>query len=410
MNAAIEVSDGLRPVSLPAAFPRQPRGHTFRLLPAQAMLALLATVAGAVGQGTVNFSTRVTGIVVAKVYQPDGFLRGCGNTASDTPSGTQTYSGALVTGSGWRAQLWAVPGADQPESALQPGFPTTTFRTGATLGGTVAPVTAILAGVPVDCPVATVQMRVWPSQYATWQEAEQNWPIGGANGKSCLFNVYAIGGGTNALPNLEGFRSFSLGLNQLDTPVQPVIYVQPQSQSAPPGGTVVLTAEAACPAILAYEWTFNGARLVAGVYENYFLTTNLFAYPPPASETGKSVYVRSTDAALGFPATNFIMLTNLQPSQAGVYALRVTNLCCGGTMGVYPTTTSSNAFLTVGNPGSLRITGFNPPVVMLDWDGVFFLQSATNAAGPFTDLPGPVVFGPYTNTDFSGPRFFRLRN
>ena len=42
--------------------------------------------------------------------------------------------------------------------------------------------------------------------------------------------------------------------------------------------------------------------------------------------------------------------------------------------------------------------------------GNFTLQSATNVSGPYTDLQGPIVVGPYTtNPNSATQQFFRLR-
>ena len=108
--------------------------------------------------------------------------------------------------------------------------------------------------------------------------------------------------------------------------------------------------------------------------------------------------------------TNVLQLTNVQVAQAGIYSLVVSNNCCNYQGFQPPFAISSNAILTVGSPGALTVNRDQPSQIVLNWDGVFFLQSATNATGPFIDLPGPVVFGPFTNTDLTGSRFFRLRN
>src|SRR5688572_22532752 len=91
----------------------------------------------AAGQGSMGFNNNVFGVIVTRVYGPDPLnpsVATHGNTEADTPAGTQVYNGAALTGSGWRAQLWSAPGADQAESALQPATPITTFRTGAAAG------------------------------------------------------------------------------------------------------------------------------------------------------------------------------------------------------------------------------------------------------------------------------------
>ena len=60
------------------------------------------------------------------------------------------------------------------------------------------------------------------------------------------------------------------------------------------------------------------------------------------------------------------------------------------------------------NPGAISFSHAGNQVV-LNWPGNFTLQNATNAAGPYADLPGPIVVGPYTNTTSGNQQFFRLR-
>jgi hypothetical protein len=228
-------------------------------------------------------------------------------------------------------------------------------------------------------------------------------------GKSLPFNVEAIGGGTNPPPNLLNLRSFSLIYNALDLPVTPLIYVQPQHQSVPVGGNASFTVEVSCPAYLLYTWRFNGTNLISW-FSPYSSYTSEFAFPPPIVARGINNVSQSQDFFLGFPSTNVMQLTNVQPAQAGIYSMTVTNMAGGPDPHPPAFAVSSNAVLTVGNPGMLTVMRDLLPQIVLNWDGVFFLQTATNVGGPFTDLPGPVVFGPYTNTDSYAPRFFRLRN
>ena len=383
------------------------------VLAATACFALVASKA--FGQGTVNFSLTVSGMLSARVYLPDTnyvFWPTFGNTPSQIPAGTQSYSGAMVSGPYFVAQLWAAAGADQPESALVLASETRTFRAGGA-AGLVPGGTAILTNIPVDCPAATVQLRVWETQSSggesvpTWLAALQQWGI--RIGKSPTFNVPGIGGGTNPPPNLLHLRSFSLVQNSMDTGVKPLIYVQPQHATVAPGGTVIFRAESACPAYAPVTWQFNGSNIVSG-WANANTATNWFAFPQLANAGGILTLLPSQDVSLGFPMTNVLQLTNVQVAQAGIYSLVVSNNCCNYQGFQPPFAISSNAVLTVGNPGPLSATRDALSQIVLNWDGVFFLQSATNAAGPFTDLPGPVVFGPFTNTDLTGSRFFRLRN
>ncbi len=60
------------------------------------------------------------------------------------------------------------------------------------------------------------------------------------------------------------------------------------------------------------------------------------------------------------------------------------------------------------NPGPMTVSQ-SGGVIILNWQGNFILQSATNVLGPYTDVLGPVVTGPYTNMIGSAQQFFRLR-
>jgi autotransporter-associated beta strand protein len=60
------------------------------------------------------------------------------------------------------------------------------------------------------------------------------------------------------------------------------------------------------------------------------------------------------------------------------------------------------------NPGAMTVSQIGGDII-LDWQGNFILQSATNVSGPYADVLGPVVTGPYTNTMGSTQQFFRLR-
>jgi len=116
-------------------------------------LALAAATVSVMAQGQVNFTTVSGTLLRAPVYGPElgnPSLSKSGNSATGIPAGVQTYSGALLTGSGYTAQLWAAPGASQAEGALVAATgATTSFRTGSA-AGFVAGITGVLTGVPYD--------------------------------------------------------------------------------------------------------------------------------------------------------------------------------------------------------------------------------------------------------------------
>ena len=167
---------------------------------------LLLSSLGALAQGYVNFSTRVTGAIVAHVYAESQDFAQTGNSPSETPAGTTIYTGPRLTGSGFSANLWSANGPGQPESALVlvPGS-LTSFRTGANLGGTPAPHALAVPNVPPDG-TGTFHIRVWDNEggvYASWETARYR-------GKSVVFEVASLADGSLPLPaNMYNVRSFS---------------------------------------------------------------------------------------------------------------------------------------------------------------------------------------------------------
>jgi len=175
--------------------------------------AVLASAACVMAQGTVNFSTRVSGIVVGHIYLgAPGETNKTGNTAAELPQGGQTYLGAVLTGSGFSAQLFYAAGTNRLEGSLVPAVASlTVFRTGATLGGTPVPSFQILPGTSVGGE-ATLQVRAWDNvggTLLTWDAAVAQGAH--AYGKSELFNVLGLADASNpAAPDMTGFRSFNI--------------------------------------------------------------------------------------------------------------------------------------------------------------------------------------------------------
>lgn len=182
------------------------------------ILAVSVCAISLFAQGTVNFNNRNTAAgLFVPIYgaNPVNISESkFGNSAAALPTGTQTYAGALLTGSGFMAQLFAAPGAGALESALVASANSiTTFRTGTSAGGFAA-VTAILANVLPDAAVATLQVRAWDNSsglYATWAAADVAWRAGSINaGKSALWDLNAIGGNLNTPPLPVGMQSFNI--------------------------------------------------------------------------------------------------------------------------------------------------------------------------------------------------------
>jgi hypothetical protein len=198
------------------------------------VIAGLLCAAGAFAQGQIRFDNRVTGTtssaVVAPIYgvdSADRFAKKNGNAATGPttpiPTGTQTYGGAPLTGSGFTASLWARPAGSA--SAFQQ-FATTPFRvtTSTTLFGFwTIPNTAItLTGIASDPAVrAEIIIRVWDNKGGSITSWDQLYDAatGAANlqnasvarGESSPFTEQdQLGGGTVLPATLKGLQSFQL--------------------------------------------------------------------------------------------------------------------------------------------------------------------------------------------------------
>jgi alpha-tubulin suppressor-like RCC1 family protein len=144
-----------------------------------------------------------------------------------------------------------------------------------------------------------------------WQEGRQY----------ALFRSVLVGAGQavtlTVRPGQFGYAIIS-GLQIATAGLPPSIAAQPQSQAVSAGASIVFSVNASGTAPLSYQWQRNGTNLAA-----------------------------ATDSNLALP--------NVQPSDAGSYAVLVSNIA--GTL------RSSNAVLTV-NPPPLCVT---PPLGLVSW-------------------------------------------
>ncbi len=195
---------------------------------------LLCATAGAFAQGSIQFNDRVTGTstsaVVAPIYNVDPNNQtqqkhGQASTGPTTPipTGTQTYAGAPLVGTGYTASLWArVAGSSGPfvQAATTPFRATTST---ALFGFWTTPGTAVvLNNVPSDPTVhAEILIRVWDNKGGTitsWDQlydAATGLPnaqnLGVARGEGPSFVVSdQLGGGVVLPPTLRGMESFQL--------------------------------------------------------------------------------------------------------------------------------------------------------------------------------------------------------
>lgn len=176
-------------------------------------LAFFASGVGAFAQGEIVFNNRITNTLVAPVYDVEPSnqtLIQQGNAASGTPAGTQIYNGALLSGTGYTAQLFGGTTNTATET-LTPLSPATNFRTTNSAGFIAAPPNAVsVPGVP-EGQRAKIQMRSWKNFGGTitnWQQVLANPNI--PRGESTPFISLPLGGLFVAPPNLIGLQSFNL--------------------------------------------------------------------------------------------------------------------------------------------------------------------------------------------------------
>lgn len=155
--------------------------------------------------------------------------------------------------------------------------------------------------------------------------------------------------------------------------VPPSILSGPNNQTNSTGSNVTFSVKAGGSAPFFYQWYFASGGI-----------TNLL--------TG---------------ATNSSFTTNsISLASAGAYSVVVSNLT------TLTARAAASLVVTSGAPGSISISHVSGNVV-LNWSGSFTLQSSTNVSGTnggFSDVAGPMLTGPYTNTPSGTSVFYRLRN
>jgi hypothetical protein len=164
------------------------------------LAVLLVAGYGALAQGTVNFSNGAAGV--------------------NAPV-RDVLGGPLLAGSGFTAGLYAGP-SGTIWSSLTLAAPTSAFATGASAGYFFGG-SHVVAGV-AEGGQAAYQVRVWSSNFATWDLAWAAYQAGDASAKVGVSSSTAwtgtglptvVGttpnlGGLSAPPNLLGLQSFQL--------------------------------------------------------------------------------------------------------------------------------------------------------------------------------------------------------
>jgi hypothetical protein len=214
------------------------------------VIAGLLCAAGAFAQGTIQFNNRIvattTSAIVAPVFGVDNtdpasnltgsrYQHKSGQPATAAtapiPSGTQTYAGQALVGSGFTASIWARPAGSTGPFVQGATTPFRAAGSTSTPGFWVTPGTAaVLPNVPSDPAVrAEIIIRVWDNVGGTitrWDQLydtttglanPQNANV--ARGESLAFvEADQLGGGTVLPGTLRGLQSFQLYLEPIPEP------------------------------------------------------------------------------------------------------------------------------------------------------------------------------------------------
>lgn len=135
-----------------------------------------------------------------------------GNSPVGVPAGTTEYHGAIVTGTGFTAELWAAPlGFPEDQMVL---IARTTFKT-ATVGPGVGAIEPVVGTLPVVTAGQSVsfQMRVYENRGGTitsWSQVQGDPTL--LRGDSEIFSSPSAAslGRTGVIYDMFGLRSFNL--------------------------------------------------------------------------------------------------------------------------------------------------------------------------------------------------------
>lgn len=166
-------------------------------------------VYGVLGQGAINFNNRAvnTPVVVAPIYGPEADQTRSLHGNATTNGGSTVYSGVLLTGTGFTAQLWGAPAAGGVLAPLS----TTVMRPAGSLAGFVVPppVAPVVPGATGGAQ-ATFDLRVWDNRnntITTWAQVMADLTI--LHGSSGNFTTATADPPTTP-PNLVGLTSFNV--------------------------------------------------------------------------------------------------------------------------------------------------------------------------------------------------------
>ncbi len=187
------------------------------------------------GQGFLQWGNQLTGFralifnmqtdndTLSLYGQSGGFYGGTTSAAQDTPIGTVTYTGLLLSGTRYSFGVFAGPvgiSSNNLQLVAQTTFATTTLPGNTLPKGTVAGGTATVPGVEAG-QFAQYQIRVWDNGngiLTSWALAESAWLTGGTKAAiTPVLTTSTVLGGTDPGGNLfpinpktDGFLSFNI--------------------------------------------------------------------------------------------------------------------------------------------------------------------------------------------------------
>jgi len=273
------------------------------------LLFVMAPVGSLLAQGVISFGNSVgttsTGIR-SPVYGPDPndpFNPKYGNTATGLPSGSQSYGGTMLAGTGFTAALFTLVGDNVVEigrSAFGTGTQAGYWQAG-NIQDPFHP-----AGSTI-----TAFVRVWDNKNGTITSWDQAVSVSGTPlGQSVPFTVTDLGGmdeygNVTTPPNTTEFRSFNIYQRG-----GAFIVTQPPDLTVAPGGAtqfhVGVASEAGAPS---FRWQRNGVDIPGAT--GAALTLNNVQFSDAGGYAAIATFSSLT-------LTSRVARLNVQPSISGI--------------------------------------------------------------------------------------------
>jgi uncharacterized repeat protein (TIGR01451 family) len=269
---------------------------------------------------------------------------------------------------------------------------------------------AAIVAQPADQAIILGASAVFEVTAAGTAPLDYQWTFGGANLTGATNNLLVItnvqlsDAGSYAVSVSNAFGSANSSNAMLTVGEAPAIAIQPTNQAIPVGGVASFDVLAEGTPLLSYQWSFNGTNLLDATNSVLVITntqlsdagnyavevSNVFGSEqssnavlvvgePPAIVAQPADRTALLGASAAFAVTaagtapldyqwtfgganllgatnNLLVITNAQSSDAGSYAVSVSN--------AFGSANSSNAVLTVGEPPAIAIQPTNSAVLV----------------------------------------------